>query len=480
MRILFVAITLALLVGLLAACTKNQGGQGGGGFQMPPTATIVAPVQLIDYAPAIELVGEVRATQRATLSAEVGGRVTRIAHRVGEAHHLADGALVQINPTDYQTQLAQAEAGLAQAKEGLKMAENGARPQEVAAQRAQVEAAQAQYEQALDNLKRQQELFNQGVVSETVLIAAQTQADSAKAALDAQRERLDQVLEGVREEELASARAAVQLAQSQVDYAANNLAKTAIRPAFNATVTALFVEEGSFVGPGSPVAEVVALEPGEAWFNLPETDVQAVQAGDVVELRFDALPDVLIDGTVLSVSAAADETTRQFPVRVAINDARPLPGMVAYGRLLTTEPVPTPMIPRDATVLTNLGTVVYVMQPPDPNAEPPMEGMPPLPTVNMVLVELGAAYGDLVVVSADALQPGMMVVSRGNENLYQGASIIPTNLMGGENAGGPPAGAGAPTGAPSGEAVPAGAEGQGAPPEQAMPEDSGAVEGGGE
>lgn len=469
-----VSFFLVLTAMLSSSCPQMGGGSGGGppeGFKMPPTATIVEPVVQIDYAPAIELVGEVKATQRATLSAEVAGQVVRIAHRVGEPHAKGSGPLVQINTADYEAQLAQAQAGLNQAREQLRMAQNGARPQEIAAQRAQVDAAAVQYKQALDNLERQRELYEQGVIAESLLISAQSQADSAKAALEAQEELLDKLLEGSREEELAMAQAAVDAAQGRYDAAAIALGKTAIQPAFDAVVTDLFVEVGSFVGPGAPVAEVVADGPGEAWFNLPEADINAVHSGDLVELRFDALPETVIAGTVISVSKAADEKTRQFPVRVSIDDERPLPGMVAYGRILTKEPVPTLMVKRDAVVLTNLGEVVFVMQPPAEDAEPFMEGMPAMPTVNMVLVQTGDTLNDLVVVTGD-LAPMMMVVTRGNEQLQTGSSIIPTNLMG-------EGGAGGPGGPPSGMAPPAGME-DAAPPadaEGALAEESAAAEG---
>jgi HlyD family secretion protein len=465
MRAIKLVIALGLALLAVSACPQRGGHGGGamgggGGFQMPPTPVIVEPVAQVSYAPALELVGDVRATQRATLSAEVGGRVVMIKHRVGEGHSRADGPLVQINTADYEAAVAAAAAGLAQAEEALRMAQNGPRPQDIAAQRAQVEAADAQYKQALDNLERQQELYDAGVIAETMLVAAQTQADAAESALKAQQELLDQLLEGTREEQVNQAKSAVDAAQSRLTQANLALEKTSIAPAFDAIVTALMVEIGSFVAPGQPVVEVVADEPGEAWFNLPDSDISQVDPGDQVELRFDALGDEAIMGTVISVSPSADVQTRQFPVRVAINDGRALPGMVAHGRILLEEPRPTIMVKRDATVLTNLGMAVFTMQPPAEGAQPPMEGMPPLPTANMVLVQLGDTYGDMVEVISDELQPGMMVVTRGNEQLQTGANIMPTNLMGeggmGSQGGGPP-GAGE-------SGPPAGMEGEAHPP----------------
>lgn len=470
MRSILLVIVLGLLLAGLPACQRHGGGPPGGmagGFQAPPVAVILEPAALVDYAPAIELVGDVRAAQQATLSAEVAGRVVAISHRVGEAHPRSAGALVQINTADYEAAVAAAEAGLTQAQEALRMAQNGPRPQDIAAQRAQVEAAEAQYKQALDNQARQQELYDAGVIAESALVAAHTQADAAKSALKAQQEVLDQLLEGTREEQIKQAQAGVSAAQSQLTQARLALGKTSITPAFDAVVTGLMVEVGSFVGPGQPVVEVVADAPSEAWFNLPADQIQHVGPGDAVELQLDAYPGERLNGTVISVSPSADVQTRQFPVRVAVDDPRALPGMAVTGRILLQEPRPTLMVKRDATVLTNLGMAVYIMQPPAPDAKPPMEGMPPLPTVNQVLVQLGATYGDQVEITDGDLKPGDMVVTRGNENLYTGANIIPTNLTEDGGMGGPPAGAAQlEGGAPQGEGQPpqAGAESGGQAP----------------
>jgi len=118
-------------------------------------------------------------------------------------------------------------------------------------------------------------------------------------------------------------------------------------------------------------------------------EYSVIQPGAQVMVRFDALPEVEIEGKVISVSPAADDKSRQFPVRVSLNDPRPKAGMAAYGRLLTEEPRKVVAVKRDAIVMSNLGEAVYVMQPPAPNAKPPMEGMPPLPTVNQVLITSG-------------------------------------------------------------------------------------------
>jgi len=104
--------------------------------------------------------------------------------------------------------------------------------------------------------------------------------------------------------------------------------------------------------------------------------------------------------------------------------------------------------------------------------------MPPLPTVEMVLVETGDTLGDLVAVEGN-LQPGMMVVTRGNEQLQTGASIIPTNLMGDGAQGGAPDGMMPPEGM-AGEMPPQDLQGESPQEEMQAPQEHADAEGEGE
>lgn len=442
MRIMRLLRSAALaLMFAASACNKVGGPPGGagadtGGMQgPPPVAVIVAPVMELPYAPAIELNGEIRAVQRATLAAEVSGKIVAISHRVGEAHPQGS-ALIRIDAASYQAAVTASKAELQAAEENLRRLQNGPRPQEIAAQEAGVAAAQAQYDQALDNLKRQQELYKQGVIPESAIVAAQAQADAARAALNAAQQVLDNLRQGSREEDISAAAARVNLAQSALTSAELMLSRTAISPAFDCTMSALFVEVGQYVGPGTPLCEIVADAPGEAWFNLPQQMAAQVQPGAAVEVRVDALPEEVLSGTVISVSSAADAQTRQFPVRVGLNDKRVKPGMAARGRILTAEPKPTLMISDDSQVETKLGLAVYRMVPAGPDDKPFQEGMPPLPSVEQVLVETGDHIDGMVVLTKGDLKPGDMLVTRGKEQLYTSAKIIPTNLMQQSAAGG--------------------------------------------
>lgn len=406
------------------AASAGKGGKNG----PQPIPVLVAPVQRKTYAPAIVLQGDIRAAQETTLAAEVAGKVITIAHRVGEKHAQSAGALIRVDPATYDTTVASAKANLAQALETLKRLENGPRLQEIAAQEAAVASAQAKYNQAQDNLQRQQELFDQGAIAETALVDARTAGQTAKAALDAAQQVLDALRQGSRSEDIAAARASADQARSSLAAAELQRSRTAIMVPFNAIVTALFVEVGQYVGPGTPLCIIVADKPAEAWFNLPQADVAKVEPRAAVEIRVQSLPDAVFHGSVISVSPAADEQSRQFPVRVALEDQRLKPGMAVTGRILTAKPALTLVISDDAAFEDKLGLVVYRVVPAKTGATAPASGPADLAEVEMVHVELGEHLDGEVVLLKGDLKDGDMLVTRGKEQLYSSAKIIPTNL----------------------------------------------------
>lgn len=454
-------LTLAGMILLLGvfACAKPPGGgqgkSGGGNGASPggksgpqPVAVLVAPVRQRDYAPALVLQGEIRAAQQTTLAAEVAGRVLAIAHRVGEKHGQSAGALISIDPATYDTAIAAAAADLAEAQQALRLLRAGPRQQEIAAQEAAVAAAQARFEQAQDFLRRQQELFDKGAIAETALVDARTAAQTAQAALEAEQQALSALRQGSRSEDIAAAQARVDQAQSSLSAAQLQRSRTAVTVPFDAVVTQLFVEVGQYVGPGTPLCEIVADKPAEAWFNLPQDKAAQVRPGTIVELRVQALPGATLTGTVLSVSPAADPQTRQFPARVGLQDQRLLPGMAVTGRVLTGKPVPTLVIDDNASLESRLGLVVYRVVPAAPGGDGAGPEGAQLATVETVPVELGEHVDGEVVLLAGELKPGDLLVTRGKEQLYTSAKILIANPKPAAGAGGERGGlAGTSTGA---------------------------------
>jgi multidrug efflux pump subunit AcrA (membrane-fusion protein) len=444
--------------------TPDMGGGGFGGG-IPPAAIKAWFVETRMWAPAIDLVGDIRPRKRTFITAEVAGRVTSISSREGEVHLPGSGPLITIDDTQYRAQFKSAQAEVSAARERLNELESGARSEEILSMEAQVESARANRDKAAADLNRARRLFSEGVFSQSQLDNAIAQADATAGTLESLQEQLKKLREGERYEVIAAARANLEAREAQLDSARNNLERCRADLSFPAMVSKLMVEEGQYVNPGTQLAEVISSEGLEAWFDLPEYALEYAASGSPVEIRSATIPDEVISGQVIQVVYDADPTSRQFPVRVSVNDDRLKPGYFVTGRLLTAEPQPTTVVPEDALQITNLGEVVYRLkgimdfldaarkmadgqggEQQSEGSEGASQGGPPgggggggmaalmdvLPTAEQVLVETGLHLDGMVAIESSQaqgadLKPGDWIVTLGNETLFPSRPCIPTN-----------------------------------------------------
>src|SRR6266550_4043077 len=206
-----------------------------------------------------------------SVSADITGRITRIAVREGDL--VTKGQfLLQIDPTVYEANLQRAQAAYSSAE-------------------AEVVQARANRDQAQRALRRTQELRDQSpnLVAPEQLEQAQTAFEVAEANLTAAQHQVDQ------------ARAAVQEAR-------DNLRKTHLVAPMAGRVTRLAVEEGEVAVPSTfskdigLLMTVSDLSVIQAKVRVDETDVVRLHLGDSVEVSIDAFPDTAFIGRVTKVS----------------------------------------------------------------------------------------------------------------------------------------------------------------------------------
>jgi len=224
-----------------------------------------------DLVAAVTASGKIQPKKKVDVSADITGRITKIAVREGD--FVKQGQfLIQIDPTIYEANLQQAAATMASAQ----------------AAAVQAKANQDQSERAL---RRTKELHTQSpnLISTEQLEQAQTAFDIAEANLNAAQHQVDQ------------ARAAVQSAR-------DNLRKTTLVAPMTGRVTRLAVEEGEVAVPSTfskdigLLLTVSDLSVIQAKVKVDETDVVRVHLGDSVEVSIDAFPDTAFIGRVTKVS----------------------------------------------------------------------------------------------------------------------------------------------------------------------------------
>ena len=246
------------------------------------------------------------------LSAKVSGYVLAVPVADYQTVHRGD-LLVEIEPSDYRAQAAQAEANLQGAQATL--ANNDTQK---AIQRALIRQAQSSMEATAADVQRyhleaerQRTLLNTRVAGTEQLVEqadanerrsfAQMALNSAQ--LDQQKAILDSL--GIQQKQLA---AQVAAAQAQVDLARNNVGYTRITAPADGIAGQRLVRPGQFVNVGTQLLAVMPLPNIWVIANYKETQMTNVRVGQPASVAVDAFPDLRLHGHVDSWSPGTGST----------------------------------------------------------------------------------------------------------------------------------------------------------------------------
>jgi membrane fusion protein (multidrug efflux system) len=300
--------------------------------------------------------------------AKVSGYVQAVGANDND-HVRADSIVVRIDPSEYKTRLAQADADLAAARASAGTSGSSGQAQAVVQQAsgqraslsAQITAARANETKAKQDLARMEDLAAKQVVSKMQLDGARAAAEAASANVVAlEREQaaaggsVASAEAGVR---LATAR--LQAAQALRDNAALQLSYASVTAPTAGIVSRKQVEPGQLVQAGQPLFTIVADTGVFVTANFKETQLADIRVGQPAEIEVDAYQGATAIGCVESVSAATgskfallppDNATGNFtkvvqriPVRLKVKQGlgadRPLrPGMSATVHVDTKQP----------------------------------------------------------------------------------------------------------------------------------------------
>jgi membrane fusion protein (multidrug efflux system) len=294
------------------------------------------------------------------LSSQIAGPVRSIDVQDFQKVKAGD-LLMEIDPRDYQAQVAQTQANVDGAKAVLANLEN-----QIALQRATITQAEAQVSSATSRrLLASQERERQEALLQTTFgtrqkveqVVAQDQAaqadlEASKAALEAQKRQLD-VQIGTRQQRAAD----LASTQALLDAAKLRLSYTRIVAATDGVVSERQVQQGDYVTIGSNLISVVPLPNVYVVANYKETQLTRFQPGQLVDLSVDTFPGTAFKGRVERISPAsgsqfsllpADNATGNFtkvvqrvPVRIQLDRDETLlaklrPGMSVTTRVHTT------------------------------------------------------------------------------------------------------------------------------------------------
>jgi membrane fusion protein, multidrug efflux system len=295
------------------------------------------------------------------LSTRVAGEILNVA--VNDFQRVKAGdLLVQIDPADYEAQVALAEAQVAAAQAALDNLANQVELQyaTIAQGEAQRASAEAHELETRQEQERQRSLLQstfgtQQKVEEADAAHARADADikAARAVIAARRHQLE-VLDGTKKQraaDLGAAKALLTTARLKLGY-------TRIVAPFDGVVGARAVQPNDYVNVGTNLISVVPLPNVYVTANYQETQLTRVAPGQPVDLSVDSFPKEQLTGYVERIAPASgsqfallppDNATGNFtkvvqriPIRIKLDERHPLlaklrPGMSVVTRIHTSE-----------------------------------------------------------------------------------------------------------------------------------------------
>jgi multidrug efflux system membrane fusion protein len=365
---------VALLVVLLAfACKKDAAVKPQG------IAVKVAPIKRTSDVAGTRYSAQIVPNTRLDLAFKVGGYVESISQVTGvdeqprtlqEGDRVTQGMeLASLRKADYQHKIAEAKAALSQAA--------------------------AIYREAARDAARDAKLAKSGSLPGAIADASRGRRDSAGAAVEGARARLE---------------------QAQAAYGDSTL-----RAPMNGVVVKRAIEVGALAAPGTMAFSIADVDNVKAMFGVPDVFLSQIQLGATHKLTTDAFPGVEFEGKVSRLAPAADQRSRVFEVDIMVSneEGKLKPGMVASLKIKAAPSTDNdqPLVPLAAIVRppSGNGYAVFVVE--------QVNGTPRARTRE---IELGEYLGRVVPVKK-GLAVGENVVVQGAGLLADGdrVEVIP-------------------------------------------------------
>lgn len=242
-------------------------------------------------------------------SFRVSGRIVQLA--VEEGQWVEEGAvLAKLDDSDYRQQMSLDEAAVQVREANLQLALAGTRRHELASAQQAVVDAEADLAQRRLDFQRAKTLQERDVVSAEQRDLAATALKRSETSLARARERLEQLKEGTRPEEIAIARTSVQQAREGVELSRIRLSHTVLRAPRAGVVTVRQAEVGEVVQAGTPVMTIAELD--RPWLRgyISETDLGRVRWGQEVLVRTDTFPGKDYRGRITFIASKAEFTPK--------------------------------------------------------------------------------------------------------------------------------------------------------------------------
>ena len=396
----------ALSAASFTGCANKAAQQG---FERPPAPVTVTAAVMQDVPTYIDAIGKTVAREVVSIQPQVSGRIIKI--------HFTDGANVRKGDMLFTIDTRPFEANLRQAQANV--SKDLALKHQAEANLAR-DIAQQKFGDV--QLKRYRTLVEQGVVSREQYDQFQSNADSLKATVEADRAAIH------------SAEESIKVDTAAVDRAKVDLSYCFIRAPIDGRAGQRLVDIGNVVNPGgssggntsgtgstsgtsgstNSLLVIERVDPIYADFTISQNDLdnvrQQMREGTLkTQVR---LPDAedSVTGQLTFLDNAVQNTTGQVNLRATIPNEghRFWPGRFVNIRLVLSTIHGAVLVPAAAPQMSAKGSYVYVVKA-DSTAEQRQ-------------VTLGQRQGDLIVVEK-GVEPGEQVVTNGQVGVTPGGKV---------------------------------------------------------
>ncbi len=239
--------------------------------------------------------------------------------RFDDFQHVKKGdTLVIIEDAEYRLQVAQAEAGLRGSKSSSSVvsATMTTTNSNVQTASAGIEEARVDMQNAKQDFDRFSALMKKDAVTRQQYDNAYARYLAAKARYEQANSRKQSAasVKSVQTHQLGGSRASESVAEAQLNLARLNLSYTVIVATCDGVMGKKDIHVGQLVQPGQMLARIV--DDNDVWVmaNYRETQMNGITVGKNVEFTADAIPNVVFQGKVESLSAAAGNAYSMIPV----------------------------------------------------------------------------------------------------------------------------------------------------------------------
>ena len=184
------------------------------------------------------------------------------------------------------------------------------------------------------------------------------------------------------------------------------------------------VDVGQYIEPGDAIARLESDEQMLVDFKVPQREFANLREGQPVFLAVDAWPGERFGGKVAAIAPQVDIETRNLSVRAVVDngDGKLVAGMFARVDVQLPRAEKVLTVPQSALTYSPYGDSVFVVD------ESVNEAGDTVLTVSNTFVVTGATRGDQVAITS-GLEPGMTVVTAGQQKLRGGAQVMVDNSV---------------------------------------------------